>query len=206
MRFARLLAPLALLSLPSAPLVAQGFVDPMRPVPQGSVTRVRSDVSVSVIGRVARVTVEEYFLNSGPMLGEANYIYPLPPDAAFGGLSLWQVDQEMKGEMLDATQARNIYEEIVRRRRDPALVELAGYGLIRARMFPIAPGETKKVTLRYNVIVKREGDALRFRYPTPEPTFVPHLDSRGVDEGLRILTDHDLVRPVARLRPFAVLN
>jgi len=47
---------------------------------------------------------------------------------------------------------------------------------------------------------------LRFRYPTPEPTFVPHLDSRGVDEGLRILTDHDLVRPVARLRPFAVLN
>jgi len=165
MRFARLLAPLALLSLASAPLMAQGFVDPVRPVPQGSVTRVRSDVSVSVIGRVARVTVEEYFLNSGPMLGEANYIYPLPPDAAFGGLSLWQGDLEMKGEMLDATQARNIYEEIVRRRRDPALVELAGYGLIRARMFPIAPGETKKVTLRYNVIVKREGDALRFRYP-----------------------------------------
>jgi RNA-splicing ligase RtcB len=47
---------------------------------------------------------------------------------------------------------------------------------------------------------------LRFRYPTPEPTFVPHLDSRGVDEGLRILTEHDLVRPVAKLRPFAVLN
>ncbi len=161
MRFARLLAPLALLSLASAPLAAQGFVDPVRPVPQGSVTRVRSDVTVSITGRVARVTVEEFFLNSGPMLGEANYIYPLPPDAAFGGLSLWQGDQEMKGEMLDATQARTIYEEIVRRRRDPALVELAGYGLIRARMFPIAPGETKKVTLRYNVIVKREGDALR---------------------------------------------
>jgi Ca-activated chloride channel family protein len=162
MRFARLLA---LLSLASAPLAAQGFVDPVRPVPQGSVTRVRTDVSVAITGRVARVTVEEYFLNNGPMLGEANYVYPLPPDAAFGGLSLWQGDQEMKGEMLDATQARNIYEEIVRRRRDPALVELAGYGLIRARMFPIAPGETKKVTLRYNVIVTRQGDALRFRYP-----------------------------------------
>lgn len=162
MRFARLLA---LLSLASAPLAAQGFIDPIRPVPQGSVTRVRTDVSVSITGRVARVTVEEYFLNNGPMLGEANYVYPLPPDAAFGGLSLWQGDQEMKGEMLDATQARSIYEEIVRRRRDPALVELAGYGLIRARMFPIAPGETKKVTLRYNVIVTRQGDALRFRYP-----------------------------------------
>jgi RNA-splicing ligase RtcB len=47
---------------------------------------------------------------------------------------------------------------------------------------------------------------LRFRYNTAEPAVVPHLDRRGVDEGLAILTDHDLVRPVARLRPFAVLN
>ncbi len=162
MRFARLLA---LLSLASAPLMAQGFIDPVRPVPQGSVTHVRTDVTISITGRVARVTVEEYFMNTGPMLGEANYVYPIPPDAAFAGLSLWQGDQEMKGEMLDASQARSIYEEIVRRRRDPALVELAGYGLIRARMFPIAPGETKKVTLRYNEIITRQGDALRFRYP-----------------------------------------
>src|SRR5258708_9540854 len=181
MRFARLLA---LLSLASAPLMAQGFIDPVRPVPQGSVTRVRTDVSISITGRVARVTVEEYFMNTGPMLGEANYVYPIPPDAAFAGLSLWQGDQEMKGEMLDASQARSIYEEIVRRRRDPALVELAGYGLIRARMFPIAPGETKKVTLRYNEIVTRQGDALRFRYPIggSAPRSAPrtprfHLDS-----------------------------
>jgi hypothetical protein len=35
---------------------------------------------------------------------------------------------------------------------------------------------------------------------------VPHLDNRGVDEGLRILTAAGIVRPVARLRPFAVLT
>jgi RNA-splicing ligase RtcB len=51
-----------------------------------------------------------------------------------------------------------------------------------------------------------ENTTLRFRYPTPEPAVVPHLDSRAVDEVLRIVTEHDLARPVARLRPFAVLN
>jgi RNA-splicing ligase RtcB len=51
-----------------------------------------------------------------------------------------------------------------------------------------------------------EHTTLRFRYPTPEPTVVPHLDSRAVDEVLTILGDHDLARPVARLRPFAVLS
>lgn len=47
---------------------------------------------------------------------------------------------------------------------------------------------------------------LRFRYDDAPPARVPHLDDRGVDEALNILRRHRLVRPVARLRPFAVLN
>lgn len=47
---------------------------------------------------------------------------------------------------------------------------------------------------------------LCFTYRTTEPAVVPHLDDRGVDDGLRALVDRDVVRPVARLRPFAVLH
>jgi tRNA-splicing ligase RtcB (3'-phosphate/5'-hydroxy nucleic acid ligase) len=47
---------------------------------------------------------------------------------------------------------------------------------------------------------------LRFRYGDDEPQRVAHLDDRGVDEALAILTRSDLVRPVARMRPIAVLN
>jgi Ca-activated chloride channel family protein len=65
---------------------------------------------------------------------------------------------------MDAAQARSIYEDIVRRKRDPALIELAGHGLLRARVFPIAPGETRKITLRYTQMLDRVGDAWRFRY------------------------------------------
>src|SRR3989441_213519 len=65
---------------------------------------------------------------------------------------------------MDAAQARAIYEEIVRRKRDPALIELAGHGLLRARVFPIGPGETRKITLRYTQLLDRVGDAWRFRY------------------------------------------
>jgi len=46
-------------------------------------------------------------------------------------------------ESWDAGRARSTYEEIVRRQRDPALVEWMGYGLLRARIFPINPGEEK---------------------------------------------------------------
>jgi len=47
---------------------------------------------------------------------------------------------------------------------------------------------------------------LRFGYKTREPREVEQLDDRGVDDVLGLLAAHDIVRPVARMRPFAVLN
>jgi RNA-splicing ligase RtcB len=47
---------------------------------------------------------------------------------------------------------------------------------------------------------------VRYDYAQAQPETVPHLDDRGVDAALAILVRNNLVRPVARLRPFAVLN
>jgi len=156
----RLWAVVCAVVLPIAPAAAQGWIEH----PRGAIEKVRSAVQVTVGGRVARVTVEEWFRNGGALLDEASYLYPLPGEAVFSDFSLWQGDRELRGEPMDAAQARAIYEEIVRRKRDPALIELAGHGLVRARVFPIGPGETRKITLRYTQILDRVGDAWRFRY------------------------------------------
>ena len=176
----RLLGVVSALVLPIAPAPAQGWIEH----PRGAIEKVRSAVQISVTGRVARVTVEEWFRNTGAMLDEASYLYPLPGEAVFSDFSLWQGDRELKGEPMDAAQARAIYEEIVRRKRDPALIELAGHGLLRARVFPIGPGETRKITLRYTQMLDRVGDAWRFRYTAgtgagaaPSASFRMQLDS-----------------------------
>jgi Ca-activated chloride channel family protein len=149
----------------AAPVGAQGWIEPPPGHPGASgVVKVRTAVAVHVTGRVALVEVEEWFRNDGLGLGEGDYLYPLPGEAVFANYSLFQGDQELRGETMDATQARAIYEEIVRRKRDPALIELAGHGLIRARVFPINQGETRKITLRYTQVLSRAGDALQFRY------------------------------------------
>ena len=49
-------------------------------------------------------------------------------------------------------------------------------------------------------------ETLRFRYSDAAPARVPHLDDNGVNAALDVLVENGLVRPVARLRPFAVLN
>jgi Ca-activated chloride channel family protein len=121
-------------------------------------------VRISVDGRVARVEVEELFRNTGADVAEGSYLYPMPGEAVFTNFSLWMGDQEIRGETMNAEQARAIYEEIVRRRKDPALLTFAGHGLVRAQVFPIQPGDTRKVVLRFTQLLPRAGDALRLRY------------------------------------------
>ena len=128
------------------------------------IVRTRSDVRVELVNRVLRYEVEERFTNEGGMIGEADYLFPLPAGAAFQELSL-SIDGELvSGETMNAGEARRIYEDIVRRRRDPALVEWMGHGLLRTRIFPINPGEEKRVVVRFQSVAQREGDALRIDY------------------------------------------
>lgn len=160
----RTLITLSAAVLIAAPVAAQGWIEPLPGVRTGTVEKLRSSVSVTVTGRIALVEVEEWFENRGGGLGEGDYLYPLPGEAVFSNFSLFQGDRELRGETMEADRARAIYEEIVRRKRDPALIELVGHGLIRARVFPINAGETRRITLRYTQVLSRAGDALQFQY------------------------------------------
>ncbi|HUE89020.1 MAG TPA: VIT and VWA domain-containing protein, partial [Vicinamibacterales bacterium] len=160
----------ALLFIVPLALPAQGRIIP-RPCPQpvprcvpvagSQVERLSSQVRVRLADRVLSYEIDEEFINRGGMIGEADYLFPLPGGAAFQDLAL-EINGEMTtGETMDAVEARRIYEEIVRQQKDPALVEWMGQGLLRTRIFPIAPGERKRVQVRYQVVAQREGDALR---------------------------------------------
>src|SRR4029434_2439900 len=104
--------------------------------------------------------------------------FPLPSGAAFEALQLSINGEMVSGETLPADRARQVYEDIVRRMRDPALVEWMGAGMLRTRIFPIQPGEEKRVVVRFQSVAEREGNALRVDYlrgsgPRAEPFGIP---------------------------------
>ncbi len=129
--------------------------------PMERIERSSSRVRAVLEGRVVRYEVTETFVNRGSRMGEADYLLPLPKGAAFEDLALSINGEMVTGETMNAASARAIYEEIVRRMRDPALVEWMGHGLLRTRIFPIMPGEEKRVVVRFRAVAEREGDALR---------------------------------------------
>ena len=133
-------------------------------IANNAIVRTSSTVRVEMVNRVLRYEVSETFVNTGRGLGEADYLFPLPAGSAFEDLKLSINGELVSGETMNANEARRIYEDIVRRHRDPALVEWMGAGLLRARIFPINPGEEKRVVVRFQSIAQREGSALRVDY------------------------------------------
>ncbi len=126
-----------------------------------SIVRTRSDIHVRLDRGVVQYEITETFKNLGVRIAEAEFIFPLPGGAAFQDLKLSINGELVAGETMSAVEARRIYESIVQRQRDPALVEWMGSGLLRARIFPINPGEEKKVVIRYQTAARREGNVVR---------------------------------------------
>ncbi|MFO7722542.1 MAG: VWA domain-containing protein, partial [Bacteroidales bacterium] len=73
--------------------------------------------------------------------------------------------KEVPGALLDRDEARSIYESIVRRKQDPALMEYAGYGLYRTSVFPVPAGRTRTISLKYTILCSQKGGNIQFIYP-----------------------------------------
>ena len=181
----------ASLALPAA-LTAQGWITPpfcppgRCPIVTPTVERTSSRITATLDDKVVQYEVRETFVNRGGALGEADYYFPLPTGAAFQDLQLSIGGKLVSGETMDADKARHIYEEIVRRNRDPALVEWMGHGLLHTRIFPIAPGEVKIVVVRFQAVAQREGDALRVDYVRGNAVTAPRRSNEEQLDGFTL--------------------
>lgn len=122
-------------------------------------------VTIKITDQVAVTEVDQVFHNPTSMRLEGNYLFPIPKDAQIDKFAM-DVDGKMTdAELLDAAKARQIYEDIVRRMRDPALLEYAGQGLFRVRIFPIEPHSEKRVRLNYTQVLRQENGLTKYTYP-----------------------------------------
>jgi len=163
--FLRYTAVLLLLLAAETAAQAQGILYP-RPEVREQPFWVKSvRVSSTITDGVAETTVEQTFYNSSGVEQEGTYLFPLPPGASVTSFTLRAGDRVLEGRMLDKEEARRLYESIVRRRRDPALLEYVGGNLFRASVFPIPPHRERILTLKYAEVLPTEGTVRKFTYP-----------------------------------------
>jgi Ca-activated chloride channel homolog len=122
-------------------------------------------VEAVVEGPVANVSVTQIFRNDSGRIAEGIYLFPLPKDAAVSDFQMMVDGETLEGKLLDRDEARRIYEEIVRRQRDPALLEYLDRGLFQANVFPIPPGERRSLNFTYTQVLEQRDGLYRYNYP-----------------------------------------
>lgn len=152
---------------------SQGFIVDRRPAfPIARSYEIREvAIDARVRDQVAEVQVSQTFHNPGSVQIESEFLFPLPEDGAVQNFVLLVDGRELPGRLLNKDEARRIYEEIVRTKRDPALLEYMGRGLYRTSVFPIPPGADRKVTMRYTQLCRRDRDLIEFSYPLSTQKF-----------------------------------
>ena len=153
------------------PAVLPFFLD------QGVVLRSHR-VTVTIDNQVATTRVEQVFYNDGERAAEGSYIFPLPVGAAVSNLVMWVDGRPIEAKILDAQEARDIYDEIVRRMRDPALLEYVGAGAVQASVFPIQPRSEVKIEIEYGQLLPVEDALVRYDYALR----TDHLTRRPVEQ------------------------
>ena len=125
-------------------------------------------VDVTVEDQVARVALDQTFHNDAPEELEGVYRFAIPPDAALQRLAMYVDGTLEESAVVERMQARRIYEELVYKRVDPALLEWAGTGRLDLRVYPLHAQQDKRLMLAYTQSLPRLYDDWTLSIPLPE--------------------------------------
>jgi Ca-activated chloride channel family protein len=121
-------------------------------------------VNVEINDGVATTSVDQEFRNPTGARMEGTYLFPLPDNAHIDKFSMDINGTQVEAELLPSESARSIYEETVRKMRDPALLEYVGRGAFKARIFPIEPNSTKRIQIKYTQLLKDDAGLTEYGY------------------------------------------
>ena len=150
---------------------ADGFIVVERPflIPPGHFPFAPLEVSshhvdVKIDGQVAVTSIDQEFYNPNDQRLEGIYMFPVPKGAHIDKFSMEIGGKMVDAELLRADKARQIYEDIVRKMRDPALLEYAGRDLFKARIFPIEPRSRKPIKISYTELLRSDAGTVTYSY------------------------------------------
>ena len=132
---------------------------------QGFVRSELAQVEARIVDGTATVELEQTLRNDGTRPAEAVWVLPIPRGVSVDRFQMQIGDKTYDGEIHAAGTAQRVYEQIVRRRRDPGLLEYVDDGLLRARIFPIPGGGTATIRVGYRQVMEPTLGVFHFEFP-----------------------------------------
>jgi len=144
---------------------------PPRPHPFAPLDVTYVKVHARINDQVAVTSVDQEFYNPNPARLEGTFVFPIPKGAHLNKFTMEIDGKQVEAELLPAEKAQHIYEDIVRKLRDPALLEYAGRDVFKVRIFPIEPNSKKRITLSYTELLKADEGLVSYVLPLSTEKF-----------------------------------
>jgi Ca-activated chloride channel homolog len=138
---------------------------PPRPHPFSPLDVNYVKVHTRITDQVAVTSVDQEFYNPNSARLEGTFVFPIPKGAHIDKFTMEIDGKQVEAELLPADKARRIYEDIVRKLKDPALLEYAGRDVFKVRIFPIEPNSKKRITLSYTELLKSDNGLVSYVLP-----------------------------------------
>jgi len=137
-----------------------------RPIERFTPLEIRKvKVTGTIKDQVAHTEIEEEFYNGSSQRLEGTFLLPLPKGAHLQKFAMEVNGKMTEAELLTADKAKGIYEEIVRKAKDPALLEYIGRDLLKVRIFPIEPNSSKRIEISYDQLLKSDAGLVEYSLP-----------------------------------------
>jgi len=137
-------------------------------MPAGGIKIESIRAAVHIREHTARTTLDIAISNTGRRDDQAVLVLPVPDGAVVSAFAFDGPGSEPTAEILPKDEARRLYDSIVARVLDPALLEFAGYSLIRSSVFPVPAGGTQRIRLTYENILGGDGNRVDYVLPRSE--------------------------------------
>ncbi|RYE82257.1 MAG: hypothetical protein EOO75_20970, partial [Myxococcales bacterium] len=107
------------------------------------------DARAVVVGSLAFTELRLTFDNPLDRTLEGTFRVALPQGASISRFAMRQGERWQEGEVVETQRARQVYEDFLHRRQDPALLEKAAGNEFSARVFPIPARGRKELIVSY---------------------------------------------------------
>lgn len=145
--------------------------DPERPAQAlEALPLVEERVRTVIDGQHATTELVQVFRNQTSARLEGRYLLRPSLDARVEAFAYYIGEERIEGEVLERQAARQVYDAVTTVRRDPAILEQTADGEFTFRVFPIEPGEDKRVETTFGEWLRRRGEDVTYRAPVASPS------------------------------------
>jgi Ca-activated chloride channel family protein len=122
-------------------------------------------LEVTIDGQEASTKLLQVYRNESRARIEGQYHLRPGLGSHVDGFAYWNGETKIVGEVFERETAREVYNRVTTRRRDPGLLEADGEGAFSFKVFPVEPNEKKRVEVRWKQWLERRGQSVHYVAP-----------------------------------------